>query len=187
MVISLSGPISQTGQGWELTLTNMPFGQYVATFDPVPYYQTPPPQTNLVTSATTVVFQGSYTFTDTNNNGISDEWEQHFFNEVSTNRTQTTDTDGDGTTDYAEFIAGTDPNNMNSVLDLTPPSPQSNGNLKFDWPSVPGHAYRLAMSADLVNWTPLSDWIRATTATSTVVIAPPTNSASYFYRLEVLP
>jgi hypothetical protein len=184
---NLSGPISQTGQGWGLTLTNAPFGQYAVTFDPVPYYQTPPSQTNLVNSAMPVVFRGDYTFADTNVNGISDEWEQHFFTEVSTNRTQTTDTDGDGTPDYAEFIAGTDPNNMNSVLDLTPPTPQPNGSLKFEWLSVPGHAYRLAVSADLVNWVPLSDWLRATTATSSVVIVPPTSNASNFYRLEVRP
>ena len=109
------------------------------------------------------------------------------FNQVSTNRTQTTDTDGDGTTDYAEFIAGTDPNSANSVLKLTPPTPQPNGSLKFDWPSVPGRAYRFSVSADLVNWTPLSNWISATTAISSAVIAPPTGNAGFFYRLEVRP
>jgi hypothetical protein len=184
---SVRGPISQSGQGWSLTLTNAPFGQYVVTFNPVPYYQTPTPQTNMITTATPVVFQGNYTFADANTNGISDEWEQHSFNEVSTNRTQTTDTDGDGTTDYAEFIAGTDPNSTNSVLQLTPPKAELNGNLKFDWSSALGHAYRLVASADLENWTPLSDWIRATTTTSSVVITPPATDAIYFYRLEVRP
>jgi hypothetical protein len=184
---SVRGPVSQSGQGWSLTLTNAPFGQYVVTFNPVPYYQTPTPQTNMITTATPVVFQGNYTFADANTNGISDEWEQHSFNEVSTNRTQTTDSDGDGTTDYAEFIAGTDPNSTNSVLQLTPPKTEPNGNLKFDWPSALGHAYRLVASADLENWTPLSDWIRATTTTSAVVITPPTTDAIYFYRLEVRP
>ena len=184
---TISGPISQTGQGWSLALTNVPLGQYVVAFKPVPYYQTPPPQTNLVTSSTPVVFQGVYTFADANTNGISDAWEQQMFNEVSTNRTQLTDTDGDGMTDYAEFIAGTDPKNTNSVLELMPPASQPDGNLRFDWPSVPGRAYRLAASTDLVNWTPLSDWVPATTTTSSVVLAPQTNSASYFYRLEVRP
>src|SRR5262249_10322080 len=184
---TISGPVPQTGQGWSFGLTNVPLGLYSVTFSPVQYYQTPAPQTNLVDSATPVVFRGDYTFADANNNGISDEWEQQVFKEVSSNRTQTTDTDGDGTPDYAEFIAGTDPNNMNSVLALPPPTPQLNGSLKFAWPSAPGHAYRLVLSADLVNWAPLSDWIRATTPTSSMVISPPTNNASYFYRLEVRP
>jgi len=184
---TISGPVVLTGQGWSSGFTNVPLGQYGVTFSPVPYYQTPPPQTNLVNSAAPVVFQGNYTFADANNNGISDEWEQHVFNEVSTSRTQTTDTDGDGTTDFAEFIAGTDPNNMNSHLELPPPTPQPNGSLRFSWASVLGHAYRLVLSADLVDWTPQSDWIRATTTMSSVVIAPPTNNASHFYRLEVRP
>ena len=118
---------------------------------------------------------------------MSDAWEQQFFGAVSTNRTQTTDTDADGTTDYAEFIAGTDPKSAGSVLELAPPTPQPNGSLIFDWPSVPGRAYRLAGSSDLVNWAPISDWLIATTTTSSAVLVPPTNSANYFYRLEVRP
>ncbi|PYL00280.1 MAG: hypothetical protein DME19_05660 [Verrucomicrobia bacterium] len=132
-------------------------------------------------------FTGKYTFFDANTNGISDSWERNYFSSVSTNRTQLTDTDGDGMTDYAEFIAGTDPNNASSVLELTPPAAQSNGNLRFDWPSVPGRAYRLEMSADLVVWTPLSDWISARTTTSSMVVQPQTTGANNFYRLEVRP
>src|SRR5207247_7540731 len=116
-------------------------------------YRTPPSHTNLVSSAVPVIVQGDYTFSDANNTGISDAWEQKFFGAVSTDRTQMTDTDGDGATDYAEFIAGTDPNNANSVLALAPPASQPNGSLAFNWPTVPGRAYRLEGSADLVNWT----------------------------------
>jgi hypothetical protein len=184
---ALSGPKSQAGQGSSLTLTNVPLGQYMVTWSAVADYQTPPPQTNLVSSAVAVTFQGNYTFADANNNGISDAWEQKFFGTVSTNRTQTTDTDADGATDYAEFIAGTDPTSANSVLRLAPPEPQQNGSLTFDWSSVPGRAYRLEGSTDLVNWTPVSDWISATTTTSSIVLAPSTDTTSYFYRLEVRP
>ena len=184
---TVSGPISQTGQGWSLTMTNVPLGLYVVAFNPVPYYQTPPSQTNQVTSPTPVVFQGLYTFTDANHNGMSDAWEQAVFGTVSPNRTQTTDTDGDGATDYGEFIAGTDPNSASSILDLMPPATQPNGDLRFAWQSVQDRAYRLDASTDLVNWTPVSDWIRATTTSSSVVLSPQTNCANCFYRLEVQP
>jgi hypothetical protein len=177
----------QSGVALSVTISNLPAARYVLRFGDVPYYQTPADVTNTLSSGGTVNFTGKYTFFDVNANGISDSWERNYFSSVSTNRTQLTDTDGDGMTDYAEFIAGTDPNNSNSVLELPPPTPQPNGSLRFNWPSVPGRAYRLVSSADLVNWTALADWIRATTTTSSVVLAPPTNDASYFYRLEVRP
>ena len=184
---TISGPIAaQSGRGWSLELTNVPLGQYVVTFSSVPYYQSPPPQTNLVTSSSPVVFQDVYTFADVHTNDISDAWEQQMFNEVSPNRTQTSDTDGDGATDYAEFVAGTSPNRADSVLELMAPTLQPDGGLKFDWPTVPGRAYRLVASADLVNWTPVSDWIFATEASSSLAVAPQTG-ANYFYRLEVRP
>ena len=183
---NVTGPVTQAGQGWSLVLTNVPLGQYVVTWSAVPFYQTPSPQTNLVSSTVPVVFAGSYSFADANNNGMSDAWEQQFFGAVSPNRTPTTDTDSDGAADYTEFIAGTDPNSAGSNLDLPPPVPQSGANLRFAWPSVPGRAYRLVGSADLVNWTPVTDWVRATGSTTSLSVASQTDPYR-FYQLEVLP
>src|SRR5262249_18495522 len=78
---TLTGPIKQTGQGASFTLPSAPVGQYTITFDDVPYYIKPPPQTNVLGTNATLVFQGNYTFPDANNNGISDLWELHYFNE----------------------------------------------------------------------------------------------------------
>jgi hypothetical protein len=71
-------------------------------------------------------------------------------------------------------------------LDLPPPAPQSNASLRFAWPSLPGRAYRLVASADLMTWTPVTDWVRATSATTSLSMAAQTD-AYRFYRLEVLP
>jgi hypothetical protein len=104
----------QSGVAPSVTFSNLAAGNYVVQFGDVPYYQTPAGQTNTLTDGGTVNFTGNYTFLDVNHNGISDAWEMAYFGSVTTNRTQFTDTDGDGMTDYAEFIAGTNPTNAAS-------------------------------------------------------------------------
>ncbi len=86
----------QSGVAPSITISNLAAGQYVAQFGDVPYYQTPADQTNTLTAGGTVNFTGNYTFLDVNHNGISDAWEMDYFGSVTTNRTQFTDTDGDG-------------------------------------------------------------------------------------------
>ena len=183
-----SGPIPQTsGQGLSLTATNLPLGQHVVSWSAVPFYQTPASQTNDVSSATPVVFGGNYSIVDANTNGMSDAWEQQEFGGVTPGRTQATDTDGDDETDYAEFIAGTNPNNANSKFEAPPPELQPDGKVRFDWTSVPGRAYRVVSSDDLINWTPASDWQRAVGTSSSLVLPPPTGGSGYFYLIEVRP
>src|SRR5207244_2461488 len=116
-------------------------GQYVITFDNVPFYQPLASQTNTLLASSNLLFQGNYTFPDINSNGIPDAWEQYFFDEISTNRTALTDTDHDGATDYAEFIAGTDPNSPPPAFKVT--ARLTNGMVRLDWPTAPGHNYRI--------------------------------------------
>ena len=104
----------QSGVAPSVTISNLDAGQYLVEFGDVPYYITPPDQTNTVTLGGTTAATGTYTFIDANHNGISDAWEMDYFNSVATNRTAATDTDHDGMTDYADFIAGTDPTNAAS-------------------------------------------------------------------------
>jgi predicted RecA/RadA family phage recombinase len=184
---TLSGPVNQSGAGLGLALTNVPAGQYVVAWSAVPYYQTPSPQTNAVASGAAVVFQGNYTFVDANTNGMSDAWEQQVFGSVSSGRTQATDTDGDSQTDYAEFIAGTNPNDGASTFEVPPPQPESNGSVRLEWPAVAGRSYRVVSSTDLISWAPASDWIRANGSTVSLVLPSQTGSKSYFYRVEVRP
>jgi subtilisin family serine protease len=184
---ALSGPISRLGQGTSLSITNAPAGQYVVTFGDVPYYQTPPPQTNTLATGGSIAFSGIYTFADTNRNGISDAWEQQFFGNVSGVHPPATDTDRDGFSDYAEFTAGTDPTNSTSRLAFSLPTQTTGGALRLTWPSVAGHAYRVDLSTNAIDWTPLSDWIRATSASTSFTTPPLTNSVPYLFRLGVRP
>jgi len=182
----LSGPVNRNGTG-PLTLTNVPLGDYTVQFGDVAFYQTPTNQTGSLRNPSNVLsFTGNYTFLDLNHNGISDAWEKYYFGAVTTNRTQLTDTDGDGVSDYAEFIAGTNPTNAASSLKVLSATPQPNGRMNLEWSAIPGRAYQVQSSTDLNAWDPISPWAQAVTSpgtyTTTNVI-----SGAVFFRVKVHP
>ncbi len=182
---TLTGPVSQTGSGLVTTVTNAPPGQYSIQFGDVAFYQSPPAQTNFLGSTRTLTFSGNYTFSDVNQNGISDAWEQYYFGSVSTNRTQQTDSDGDGMSDYAEFIAGTNPTNAASKLIFLAAKPGTNNVIQVQWAAIPGRVYQLQSSSDLDSWTPVSSWVRA--AVSPMTYTATNASISRLFRVEVRP
>jgi hypothetical protein len=183
----LTGPLEQSGAGWSLALTNAPPGRYALAYEPVPFYLTPPPQTNVLSGTNTIVFAGNYSFTDTNGNGLPDAWEQEFFGAVLPNRPPEADSDGDGQSDYAEFIAGTNPTNALSVFYMLPPAVLPNRTVQLEWPSAVGHAYRAHLSTNLVEWLPASSWLIATNTNSVLILPPLTSFPSCLFRLEVRP
>lgn len=264
-VWALSGRSGRNGNGRWTAITNAAPGQYILEFGDAPYFNTPPPQTNTLTGGGTITFTGNYTFPDANANGIPDGWEAAHFGNVTTHRTHFTDTDGDGISDYAEFVAGTDPNNpppsfrltaqltnglvklswpsltnltyriraanqlpaaawqfysgwltpsgTNTSITLPPPTNgapsffrmeaasatglaatmratatrQTNGILRLDWPTAPGHGYRVLASKNLTTWSPFSDWSRATSFASGLALPPRTNGTPSFFRIEAQP
>ncbi|HYV33079.1 MAG TPA: hypothetical protein VEO53_18470, partial [Candidatus Binatia bacterium] len=197
--VTLTGPANRVAHGYFGCFSNLPPGLYVITWNGVPYYQAPPPQTNLLAPDGLLMLAGEYTFPDANTNGISDWWELQFFGSVSTNRTGLTDTDHDLFTDYAEFVAGTNPTQANSNLRLLTPvvqtnitSVRTNITLTLRWPSTPGRVYQLqGASGNLRNWAPFSFggnyWLQATTATFSATISAPDASEPYLFRIEVRP
>ncbi len=183
----LTGPIFRNGKGTSLLVTNAPPGQYIVTYGDVPYYQTPTPQTNNLVSGGLAVFQGNYIFTDANSNAIADAWETNYFGTVSTNRTRLTDSDSDGMSDYAEFIAGTDPMSAASKFQISSVTILPGGYVRLSWPSAVGHAYRVQGSTNGANWSPVSGWIQATTAGTTFTLPPSGPGPPYLFRIEVQP
>jgi hypothetical protein len=157
----------QSGTAPAVTISNLAAGQYVVQFGDVPYYQTPASQTNTLIADGTANFSGNYTFLDANHNGISDAWETACFGSVTTNRTQFTDTDGDGMSDYAEFIAGTNPTNAASKMVFLSITVSSNRFVQLQWAAVPGRLYQLQTSTNYAPWTQLTDWAQATTSPMT--------------------
>jgi hypothetical protein len=184
---TMTGPATRAGSGWNLMFTNMPAGTYTVTFTPVPFYQTPAPQTNQLGANQTLVFAGRYGFADANANGISDPWEQQYFGVVSPARNSSTDTDGDRFADYAEFVAGTNPTNANSALLLLAPVAQTNHTALLSWPASIGHAYRLQQSTNALHWAMASGWIIATNTNCSLTLPLPAGSVPILFRLEVRP
>ena len=182
----MTGPTNRAAGGRSEILTNAPPGQYVIQYADLPYYQTPPAQTNLLAPGSSVTFTGNYTFTDINSNGIPDGWEAQQFSVLSAQRTMTTDTDGDALSDWAEFVAGTDPNNPPPPFRLTAQRLASNL-VKLSWPSVTNHTYRLHASSNAVSWSPFADWFSATDTNTSYPVATTTNGAAKFFRVEAAP
>ncbi len=174
----------QSGTAPSVTVSNLPAADYVVQFGDVPFYQTPPAQTNTLVVNGSLNFIGNYTFTDVNSNGIPDSFEWNYFGTISTNRTQLTDTDGDGMSDYAEFIAGTNPTNAASKLDFVSATVQTNRLVELKWATVPGRMYQIESASNLTTWTPVTDWQQATTSQMTY---SGTNAAtgSQFFRVQV--
>ncbi len=184
---AVTGPVTQTGVGQDVTLANLPPGDYRIRFDDVPYYRTPAPQTHSLVGGGRIVFQGDYTFPDVNNNGMSDLWEVRFFGEISPTRTRTVDTDRDGLSDLSEFYCGTDPANRNSKIQLSGITPRPDGTVRLTWRSIVGRGYRVLISANALHWNPISDWVRATGVEMSQIVPGFSGRTPNFYRLEVHP
>jgi len=180
----LTGPATSTGVGTWSVISNAPAGNYVLSFNPVPYYDAPPAQTNELTEGGLLAFAAAYTFTDSNTNGISDAWEQTLFGSVSPIHDGNMDSDSDGASDFAEFVAGTDPTNATSHLDVSV-TPQPNELLRLQWPTSPGRSYRLECSSDMLLWEVVTPWTRANGSTLAQLLNRPT--AAMMYRVQVRP
>ncbi|MBW8864360.1 MAG: hypothetical protein JF609_05440, partial [Verrucomicrobia bacterium] len=176
----------QSGVTPSITISNLTAGQYAVQFGDVPYYQTPPDQTNTLVVGTNLTFTGTYGFIDVNSNGIPDSWERDYFGVATTNRTQKTDSDHDGMTDYAEFIAGTNPTNAASRFYFTGETIASNRLVHLQWPVVTNRLYQVNASTNFTSWQPVTTWWQASNNPTMIYTATNIGRAS-FYRVQVQP
>ena len=98
---------------------------------------------------------------DTNQNGVSDLWEQKFNNGyLFSTFDPAADPDGDGWTNSQEASAGTDPASGVGVTGLVRPEiTQDLWDISVTWPTVAGKKYTLFSSADLTpgGWTQVAE------------------------------
>ena len=122
---------------------------------------------------------------DADGDDMPDEWEQHFFGSL-TNSTATTDSDHDGQSDLAEYIAGTDPQNSGSYLKATKAEPGKPG-FKITWASETNRIYRLERTTNLMvtsSFALLQEDIAGTPPLNEINDLTATNSWTYYYRIK---
>ena len=98
------------------------------------------------------------------------------------------DSDGDGMSDYGEYVAGTNPQTNSSVLALAPYSTNqtATANLIFRWPSTAGRVYSILRATNVAGpYTQHVGNLSANAPTNAFTNAAPTNLGTYFYGIGV--
>jgi hypothetical protein len=123
--------------------------------------------------------------TDTDGDGMADWWEdEHGFNKFDPNDAAM-DVDVDGQTNLGEFVAGTDPNDIDSVFAVEEVS--LNGEVVIRWQSVPGTRYWVGRSDDLSGWFTVSGEITALEVTTEWRGTVADTVLKRYYRVVVVP
>ena len=123
---------------------------------------------------------------DYNNDGLPDDWQRgHFGNNSAKWPSGTLDTDGDGVANMEEFMAGTDPMDVSSVL-VMEVTVLEKGH-RISWESEPGFVYQLEMTSNLKNfqetiWVPEGDPIIAADNISGITVKMVDNLS--FFRIK---
>ncbi len=120
---------------------------------------------------------------DSDGDGLPDWWETLYF---AGNADPNADPDGDGMSNLAEYRAGTNPTDRNSVFAFIRILPDAAGGLKVEWSSISNRTYVLQRSTNLPGgFVDLQTGIQATPPMNSLRDASAIDSGPYFYRLRV--
>jgi hypothetical protein len=121
--------------------------------------------------------------------GIPDSWRLRYFGTVNNILSQkSADADGDSASNWHEYVAGTDPTDLKSLLRVATDQAlaQQGQDCVIRWPSVAGKRYLIERSTSLYgsNWTPVSTNIGSGTD---MEYHDTTGGNVRFYRVHVTP
>ncbi len=120
---------------------------------------------------------------DGNTDGIPDEWQVSYWGATASKwGAPGDDSDGDGMSNYQEFLAGTDPRDAASSLKTEVQTVQ--GALYFKWNTVPGKVYQMQFSSDFQTWTNLGAQRMAVSGEDSVFVEQ--SAGLGFYRIVLV-
>ena len=127
---------------------------------------------------------------DSDGDGIPDSWMiAHFGHSTglaSDKSRAQDDADGDGASNLAEYLAGTDPNNPNSYLRINSITVSGITGAGIAWGSTSNKLYSIQRAGDVISgFTNIAAHILSTPPENTYFDPSTTNSASLFYRIKV--
>jgi len=131
-------------------------------------------------------------FISTANDGIPDSWKRLYGFGVSDPTVAGTDSDGDGFTNYQEFLCGTNPKDSSSKLkigDLNVLMQADGKSAQFtvSWVPATNRYYTVERSFDLKTWTAIASQIQAVTPLNTYTdnVTFPPGGKKCFYRVRL--
>ena len=120
------------------------------------------------------------------------EWAQWAFapswSDLGLDRAAEADADQDGASNYAEYVAGTDPADGGSRLTLSINRVRvlGGGRVELTWPAVPGRSYRVERSVGVAGeYVPVATGLAATAPWNTWTDDPQAAGAMNCYRIVV--
>ncbi len=125
--------------------------------------------------------------TDCDEDAMLDSWETANFGNT-TSASASSDYDGDGFIDPFEYLAGTQPTNKASALNMNLPSTPVGTNCLVQWDSVTAKHYRIQRATNILNgFTSLKTNILAAPPANTFTDTAPPSAQATFYRVRLDP
>lgn len=124
--------------------------------------------------------------TDTDGDGLPDDWELANFGNLDA--TPSADPDGDGSSNLQEFKAGTNPIDAGSLLAIKLVDFEAGGRARVSWSSVSGKRYAVQYKDDLGQgaWLNLEGELTAAGSLSSAVDTALQKEAARYYRIVLL-